>query len=105
MEKDNYITDVMFRADKAGDFKGVVFAILPHEIATLDGSVTFYTHFGQHGSADYHYSILKSRPATEQEYSDLKREMEGLGYDFKIVRRRDQTKLLKEWDEIKKARS
>jgi hypothetical protein len=66
MEKDNYKTEVVFRVDKAGAFKGTVFAMLPHECADLKGNVTCYEHVGQHHSADYRGCISKSRPATPE---------------------------------------
>lgn len=101
MEKDNYKTDVIFRCDKHGDFKGVVFALFPHEVSTPDGCVTFYTHVGQHGSADYNYSVQKSRLATPEEYADLKKEMEGLGYDLNIVKRQNYDKYLKDYKRVR----
>jgi hypothetical protein len=67
MEKDTHTTDMVFRVDTTKDFKGTVFALFPHEVSTLRGSVTFYQHVGQHGSADYNHCIKTSRPATEDE--------------------------------------
>lgn len=101
MEKDTHITEVVFRADKAGDFKGIVFAMLPHECADLKGNVTCYEHVGQHHSADYKGCVAKSRLATEEEYSDLKREMEGLGYNLKVVTKQNYDKYLKSYYEVR----
>lgn len=96
-KKDTYKTDVIFRCDKHGDFKGVVFALFPHEVSTLSGSVTFYTHIGQHDSANYKGCISKSRMATEQEYADLKEEMESIGYNLNIVKKQNYDKYLVEY--------
>jgi hypothetical protein len=101
IEKDTYKTDVVFRCDKHGDFKGVVFALFPHEVSTPDGSVTFYTHVGQHGSADYRGCISKSRMATEQEYADLKKEMESIGYDLNIVKKQNYDKFLADYKRVR----
>jgi tRNA C32,U32 (ribose-2'-O)-methylase TrmJ len=100
MEKDNYKTDVMFRVDKSGDNKGVVYALLPHEAYNHSGSVTSYEHVGQHGKADYNYCISKTRPATEKEYSALKEEMESIGYDINVVKKRNYNKYLESLQSI-----
>ena len=101
MNKDTYKTDVIFRCDKHGNFKGVIFALLPHEVSTHDGSVTFYTHIGQHGSADYRYTVNKSRLATEEEYADLKKEMEGLGYNFNVIKKQNYDKYLVDYKRVR----
>jgi hypothetical protein len=101
MEKDIQKTDVIFRCDKHGDFKGVVFALFPHEVSCYDGSVTFYTHIGQHGLADYKYSMSKSRTATEKESANLKKEMEGLGYNLNIVKKQNYDKYLASYKKVR----
>ncbi len=102
MEKDNYITDVIFRVDKSKDFKRTVFALLPHDVSTLQGSVGCYQHVGQHSSADYRHCIATSRPATEKEYADLKAEMEsGHGYNFKVIKKQNYDKYLKSYYEVR----
>lgn len=101
IEKDTYKTDVVFRCDKHGDFKGVVFALFPHEIFDRNGNVTFYTHVGQHSAADYNFCIAKSRPATEQEYADLKKEMESIGYDLNIVKKQNYNKFLADYKRVR----
>jgi hypothetical protein len=93
MEKDSWKTDMVFRVDKHGDFKGTVFALFPHEIShgTL---VTCYQHVGQHSSADYQSCVDRSRLATEEEYADLKAELECLGYNINVVKRQNYDKFL-----------
>jgi len=102
MKKDNYITDVIFRVDNTKDFKGTVFALLPHECCDIKGSVTTYQHVGQHSSADYQHCIKNSRIATELEYADLKKEMEDLGYDLKVIKKQNYHKFLNSYKEIRK---
>jgi hypothetical protein len=102
MKKDKHITDVIFRVDTSKDFKGDVFALLPHECCDFDGHVTSYQHIGQHSGADYFHCIEISRPATEKEYESLKLEMESLGYNFKVIKRRSYDKYLKSYREIRK---
>lgn len=100
MEKDNYITDVVFRVDTTGSWKGTVFAMLPHECSDYKGNVTCYQHVGQHSSADYHGCVAKSRLATETEYADLKREMENIGYVLKVIKKQDRHKFLVSYREV-----
>lgn len=100
MEKDMEKTDVIFRCDKQGDFKGDVFALFPHEVSCSDGSVTFYAHIGQHGLADYKKCMRKSRTATEKESTDLKKEMEGLGYNLNIVKKQNYNKYIASYKKV-----
>lgn len=101
MEKDNYKTDVVFRVDTIGKFKGTVFALFPHEVSTLDGLVTTYQHVGQHSSADYRHCIAKSKLATPEEYKDLKEELESIGYDVNVVKKQNYDKYLKSYYEVR----
>jgi hypothetical protein len=102
VEKDTYITEVIFRKDTTKDFKGTIFALMPYEIATRDGMVTSYQHIGQHISAEYFGCILVSKPATESEYADLKREMEGLGYNLKTIKKINYKRYLQALKQSKK---
>lgn len=101
MEKDNYKTDVVFRVDKTGKFKGTVYALMPHEVSTLNGLVTTYQHVGQHSSAEYRYCIAQSRPATPEEYKDLKEELESIGYDVNVIKKQNYDKYLKSYYEVR----
>jgi hypothetical protein len=102
MEQDTNITDVVFRCDKHGDFKDTVFALLPHEVDDRNGHVTSYQHVGQHSSADYTGCIASSRPATPEEYKNLKAEMEGRGYNLNIVQKQNRNKFVASWDSARK---
>jgi hypothetical protein len=87
-------TDVIFRIDTTPEHKGVVFALFPHDCETHEGLVGSYQRVGQHSTADYGWCIRKSRPATPQEYADLKSELETIGYDVRVVVRRNYAKYL-----------
>ncbi len=102
MEKDTEITDVMFRFDTSKDFKGTIFAILPHDCCDFKGNVTYYQHVGQHSGGNYNHMIKTSRPATTTEAISLKAEMESIGYNFKIVRRQNRTKYMQSYVDAKK---
>lgn len=102
MEKDTHITDVIFRVDTTKDWKGTVFAILPHDVCDFKGNVTYYQHVGQHSGGDYNHMVKTSRPATEVEAADLKSEMESLGYNFKVMQKRNYDKYLKSYYEVRK---
>ncbi|MFA5323710.1 MAG: hypothetical protein WC373_13645 [Smithella sp.] len=72
---------VIFRKDRPDPKRGFhptdVFALMP-EIPTdeLGRYCACYQHIGQHGSADYHLCIRKSKPASPEEYAELKAELE-----------------------------
>ncbi|MCC6447278.1 MAG: hypothetical protein IT215_01155 [Chitinophagaceae bacterium] len=101
MEKDDYITEIMFRVDKSKDWKGTVYALIPHECSDFKGNVSSYQHVGQHSGANYQHCIQTSRPATEAEYADLKAEMEnGHGYNIKVIKKRNYDKFLKSYYEV-----
>lgn len=98
MEKDTKITDVMFRYDTTDK---TIFAVLPHQVDTLNGDVVTYQHVGQHSTGDYNVCLQQSRPATETEYADLKAEMDSLGYNLKVVKRRNYDKYLESYYEVR----
>jgi hypothetical protein len=102
MEKDTYTTDMVFRVDTTKDFKGTVFALFPHEVSDISGSVTYYQHVGQHSSADYNHCIKTSRIATEEEARDLRAELESLGYNIQVVKRRNHGKYLADYKRVRK---
>jgi len=102
MEKDNYKTDIIFRVDNNRNFIGSpVFALFPHEVSTLNGLVNCYQHVGQHSSAEYRHCIANSKPATPEEYKDLKEEMESIGYDINVVKKQNYDKYLKSYYEVR----
>lgn len=93
MEKDNYITEVIFRKYKDD---GQILALFPYSVETPAGNVGCYQHVGQHGSGDYDHCIHLTTLATKKEYADLKKDLElNFGYDFKVMQKRNYDKYLK----------
>lgn len=88
MEKDKDITKVVFRWWTVNNYQ-VVIALFPEIIA--DAAHLYcesYEHVGQHDAADYQGIIQDSRPATPEEYADLKAELESIGYNLRVMQRR-----------------
>lgn len=87
--QDTEETPVVFR--KYGARKGgEIIALFPTVLGTYDPyTCSSYVHVGQHGSADPRHVVNDTRPASPAEYEDLKRELEGapFGYRLKICRR------------------
>lgn len=76
---------VIFR--KWRDTKEIL-AIFPYEAGTGEtGSCMSYVHVGQHGSADYGHCMTLTKPAAPEEYAELQKELEGLGYELKLAKR------------------
>ena len=76
-------TKVIFRKFRNGD----VIALFPQiagSCADYGCSMQSYMHIGQHGAAD---CVTITKPAIPEEYADLKSELEGIGYELKIVKR------------------
>jgi hypothetical protein len=84
--------DVIFRFGKYG-----VFALFPHNVEDSKGHVLSYTHVGQHSVADYDYCIRISKPATEEQYKQLEKELTSIGYELNIIKRRNYDKYLKSY--------
>ena len=97
---DKYKTDIIFRKEKSGDFKGEISAMFPHEVCEHSGNVTCYVHIGQHCSANYNHCIQKTVPAIKSEYMDLYRELSDIGYNINIVKRQNYDKYLKSYKTI-----
>ena len=79
MEKKN-ITPVVFRK-----WNDSIIALFPYEIENNKGSISSYQQIGQHGAADYSGIMENSSPATEAEYSELKKELESYPYNYRLV--------------------
>jgi len=83
MEKDKEITEVIFRKEK----DGYVIAVFPY-LSYRDGyKITYYAHIGQHGEGCSEYLIGMTKPATPEQYADLKAELERIGYNLKVIKR------------------
>lgn len=98
MKTDTYITEVIFRRFPKDN---QIIALFPYDIYNSRGGITSYMHVGQHGEAEYSACIKKAKPAKEQEYKDLKEELESLGYNLKVINKRTYKKYLVEYNKIK----
>jgi len=87
MNKDTHKTAVQFRK-----LKGEVIAIFPYEIESRT-SVLSYAHNGQHSEAAWHINSF-TRPASPSEYSDLKTELESIGYNLDVIQKRSHKRYL-----------
>ena len=88
MEKDTFITEVQFRI-----FKGEILAVFPYEIAGKN-AVTCYVHIGQHSDCMWDI-VYYSKPAKPEQYKELFTELESLGYNLKVIQKRNHSKYLK----------
>lgn len=43
-----------------------------------------YAHVGQHGSCSREWALGDNRPATRDEYADLKRELEAAPFEYQL---------------------
>lgn len=87
MEQDAEFTPVVFRAERSGQFKGAVTAVFPTLPFDSAGHyMTCYEHVGQHGSCAHGW-YCKTRPARSEEYADLFKELESIGYRLKVYKR------------------
>ena len=83
MKQDTEKTKVVFRKWKNGETQ----AFFP-DIEEPRGFVSSYAHVGQHSQADYTYCISVTKPAKPEEYKDLAAELESIGYNLLIRKRR-----------------
>lgn len=79
------ITKVQFLVNEKDPKNPDVFAYFPDENYDEKGTYkTGYSHIGQHSAVHPQYAA-ESRPATPEEYADLKAELESVGYNLAIV--------------------
>lgn len=81
------MTQVIFR--KWRD-TGEIIALFP-EIKAGHGLCDSYMHTGQHGGAGYNHVIRKTTLATPEEYATLLAELELIGYDDLLIRKKRQS--------------
>lgn len=91
MKKDDFKTDVIFRKFPED---GEIIALFPYDIYNHRGGINSYMHIGQHGEAEYSACFKNAVPAKENEYKDLKSELESLGYNLNIIKKRNYSKYL-----------
>jgi hypothetical protein len=84
------ITRVVFRRWPKSQGGGII-ALFPDIPSDLAGRYCLsFEHVGQHGGADYQGLIRITRPVREgsEELENLKDELQGRGYNLKIIHRR-----------------
>lgn len=67
---------------------GDIIALFPEQPADINGwFCDAYEHVGQHGGAEYHGVIRRTRPAHADEYANLADELRHIGYALRPIRR------------------
>lgn len=93
IKQDTYKTKVVFRVWN-DDVFGVI-ALFPQMAGDGRGLMcSSYEHAGQHGAADTHIVVRRTRLATPKEYRPLTKELKQLGYRLDIRKRCTQRDLL-----------
>ena len=82
MKQDTHTTEVQFRL-----FRGEVTAVFPY-IVESPHNVMCYVHLGQHSVCNWNFNAV-SKPATPEQYADLYKELESIGYKLKVIKRRN----------------
>lgn len=96
MTKDSHVTEVVFRKFKDGQ----IIALFPHEVCDYKGSVTSYMHVGQHSGANYNGMIAITKLATPTEALPLYIELESIGYNLLVIKKRNYDKFLKNYSNL-----
>lgn len=85
MKTDKFKTDVIFLIPLDEDFKEQIFAYFPKETFGTDYKVkNSYAHIGQHSACHVDYA-KECKEANFNQYQDLKRELESIGYNLNIL--------------------
>jgi hypothetical protein len=92
MQKDTELTVVIFRKwKKSFDSGEGIVALFPFEDYNREYKPSLcmsYAHIGQHGGADYNHCVSNSKLAKPEEYADLKKELEEIGYNLKVAKKK-----------------
>ncbi len=83
MLKDDYKTTVFFVKEEGNS----IVAVFPYIKADSQGNCVCYAHLGQHSACCREW-YMEQEMATPDEYADLKKELEDLGYNLKLVKRK-----------------
>jgi len=90
-ESDNEKTKILFLVNEKDPENPDVFAYFPEENFDSKGEYkTAYSHIGQHSAVHPNYAE-ESRPATPEEYQDLKTELESIGYNLNVLNSTNET--------------
>jgi hypothetical protein len=98
MKKDTHKTEVIFRKFKSD---GSIIALFPYIINDNQGNILSYMHIGQHGSADCFCLTDVTTLAKEEDYRDIYNELNSIGYNLEIKKRRNHDKYLTELNTIR----
>lgn len=88
---DYYHTGVLFRTFRSKPHDVIaLFSSTYHDGSCNRGMCMSYMHVGQHSEADPNMMMSggATRPATPEEYRDLKKELETIGYRFTKIYQR-----------------
>lgn len=84
-ENQSELTKVIFLVNERDGEHTDVFAYFPELNSDENGRFkTSYSHIGQHSACDPEYA-KESRLATPEEYTELKNELEGIGYNLDVI--------------------
>jgi hypothetical protein len=89
-------TVMIFRKYKNGE----VIALMPYEIADMQGHIMSYMHQVQHCATDYNGVVSQTKLAKPEEYAELLKELEWVGYEVKANLKRNHNVYLKEYYRI-----
>ena len=84
-------TNVIFRTEKSGPFKGEVTAVLTDEgqpTFNHSGTTDCYAELGQHSICHVDWYLTRTRAAKPEEYASLKKELEDIGYNLIVKSKR-----------------
>lgn len=76
------VTPVIFRKEKNDE----ICAFFPYQIADTRGSITCYSHIGQHSAAALEY-YYKTKPCSLIEAQDLVNELLFIGYNLHVQKK------------------
>jgi hypothetical protein len=93
MKKDVKKTDVIFRKFPEDN---QILALFPYDLFGSYRGIDCisYMHIGQHGPAEYSACLTNTIPAKEMEYKPLFEELESMGYNLNVIKRRNYKKFL-----------
>lgn len=101
MNKDDDITDVIFRKEK----DNTVLAVFPYIISDSSGNITCYSHIGQHSSMSWEY-FFKTKPCrSKHDFIDLYDELVSLGYNLNVIQKRSLKRYMRVYYESKSRNS
>ena len=85
-QTDSQPVKVIFRKWKSNGEIIALFPEIPHDVNGVYSES--YQHIGQHGAADPQGVVsIYTNPAIPEEYADLKRELEQIGYVLRVCNR------------------